>query len=203
MNMLSKEFSSENRLNAMRNPLVIGVTALLIFSFTVLVYLPTLKNGFVWDDIQYVIENKRIRSLDAPALGVMFTTFHVGNWHPLTWISHAIDYKLWGLDPTGHHLTNIILHGLNALVVFLLVLKLVMLAQELNGPGRTPTHEVRHDLHRHPQGWPPRLLRIQPGYIPKHRCHRGGLGGFQALLRYGRPDPAQLRLNLQRPEGDR
>lgn len=116
----------------MKNLLLIGVIALLIVSLTLLVYLPTLKNGFVWDDIQYVIENQRIRSLDVPALRVMFTTFHVGNWHPLTWISHAIDYKLWGLDPTGHHLTNIILHGLNALVVFLLILKLVMLAQKSN-----------------------------------------------------------------------
>jgi outer membrane protein assembly factor BamD (BamD/ComL family) len=132
MKVFSKECSSENRLNTMRNPLVIGVTALLIFSFTVLVYLPTLKNGFVWDDIQYIIENKRIRSLDVQALRVMFTTFYVGNWHPLTWISHTIDYKLWGLDSTGHHLTNIILHGLNAFVVFLLVLRLVILAQEEN-----------------------------------------------------------------------
>ena len=116
----------------MRNSLLIGAIALLIFSVTVLAYLPALENGFVWDDIQYVIENKRIRSLDAHSLMVMFTTFYVGNWHPLTWVSHAIDYKLWGLDATGHHLTNIVLHGLNALVVFLLVLKLVMLAQEAN-----------------------------------------------------------------------
>jgi hypothetical protein len=116
----------------MRNPLLIGAIALFIFSLTFLVYLPTLKNGFVWDDIQYVIENKRIRSLDARALSIMFTSFYVGNWHPLTWISHAIDYKLWGLDPRGHHLINILLHGLNALVVFLLVLKLIKLAQKAN-----------------------------------------------------------------------
>jgi hypothetical protein len=138
MNGLSKEYSSENRLNGMRGPLLIGTIGILIFSFTVLVYLPTLNNGFVWDDIQYVIENKRIRSLNVPALGVMFTTFHVGNWHPLTWISHAIDYKLWGLDPTGHHLTNIILHGFNALVAFLLILKVVMLAQASNAGTPLP-----------------------------------------------------------------
>jgi len=132
MNVLSKECSSENSLKPVRNSLIIGASALLIFFVTILVYLPALENGFVWDDIQYVIENERIRSLEEDSLRVMFTTFYVGNWHPLTWISHAIDYKLWGLDATGHHLTNIVLHGLNALVVFLLVLKLAMLAQELN-----------------------------------------------------------------------
>ena len=129
--MLSEECISDNRVFTRKTALIIGAIALFIFCLTVLVYYPTLKNDFVWDDIQYVIENKRIRSLDADALSVMFTTFHVGNWHPLTWISHAIDYSLWGLDPAGHHLTNTILHGLNALLVFLLVVKLVVQAQRV------------------------------------------------------------------------
>lgn len=129
--MLSEECISDNRLFTRKTLLLTGAIALFIFCLTVLVYSPTLKNDFVWDDIQYVIENNRIRSLDADSLSVMFTTFHVGNWHPLTWISHAIDYSLWGLDPAGHHFTNTILHGLNALVVFLLVIKLVVQAQRV------------------------------------------------------------------------
>ena len=98
--------------------LLAGTVALLIFILTLLTFMPSLKNGFVWDDTQYIIENQRIRSLDYTALGVMLTTFHVGNWHPLTWVSHATDYSLWGLKPFGHHLTSIILHGLNTLLVF-------------------------------------------------------------------------------------
>jgi protein O-mannosyl-transferase len=49
----------------------------------------------------------------------------VGNWHPLTWISHAIDYSLWGLNPLGHHLSSIVLHAINTALVVLVIQKLL------------------------------------------------------------------------------
>jgi hypothetical protein len=55
----------------------------------------------------------------------MMTTFHASNWHPLTWLSHASDYALWGLNPAGHHLTSIILHGLNTFLVVILTMSLI------------------------------------------------------------------------------
>ena len=47
-----------------------------------------------------------------------FTTTEAGNWHPLTWLSHAFDYQLFQADPAGHHNTNLLLHVLNALLLF-------------------------------------------------------------------------------------
>ena len=110
-----------------------GVGALVIFLLTLVVYTPALKNDFVnWDDDKYVYENPKIQSLDVQSLYWMLTSFHASNWHPLTWVSHAIDYSLWGLNPLGHHLTNITFHALNALLVFLLVIRLMLRTQELN-----------------------------------------------------------------------
>ena len=129
--------------------LLAGAVALLIFILTIRTFLPTLKNGFVWDDIQYITENQRIRSLDFNTLAAMGTTFQQSNWHPLTWISHAVDYALWGLDPSGHHLGSIVLHGLNTLLIFFLTVKLVSAVAErkdITGPSVTPCPLFTHCL---------------------------------------------------------
>ncbi len=98
---------------------------------TFFVYLPALRNEFVnWDDDIYVYDNPHIRSLDAVFFRWAFLGFHISNWHPLTWMSHAIDYAFWGLNPLGHHLTNIILHAINTGLVVVLVLKLLEIARE-------------------------------------------------------------------------
>jgi len=100
---------------------------ILIFLVSFLIYLPVLKNGFVqWDDGTYVYENPHIRSLGLDTLFWMFTSFsYANNWHPLTWLSHALDIAFWGLNPLMHHLTNILLHALNTLLVFFLTFRLV------------------------------------------------------------------------------
>ena len=116
-----------------RSLYVMGVGAIVIFLLTLIVYTPALKNDFVnWDDDKYVYENPKIQSLSFQSLYWMLTSFHASNWHPLTWVSHAIDYSLWGLNPPGHHLTNIILHVSNTLLVFFLVICLMLRTQELN-----------------------------------------------------------------------
>ena len=93
---------------------------------TFLVYLSALQNDFVgWDDGTYVVENPFIRSLNGALLKWAFLDFYASNWHPLTWISHALDYAVWGLNPLGHHLTNNILHAVNTFLVVLLVVKLM------------------------------------------------------------------------------
>lgn len=110
--------------------LLAGTVALFIFVLTLVTFMPSLKNGFVWDDIQYITENQLIRSLDLHTLAAMCGTFYQGNWHPLTWISHAVDYDLFGVKPSGHHLSSIILHALNCLLVFFLTIKLILVAEE-------------------------------------------------------------------------
>ena len=97
---------------------------------TFLVYLSALRNGFVnWDDYEYVVDNPHIRLLNWDLFRWPFSAFYAGNWHPLTWMSHALDYAAWGLNPSGHHLTNNILHAVNTFVVVLLVIKLLTSSQ--------------------------------------------------------------------------
>lgn len=93
---------------------------------TIVAYLPALHNDFVdWDDNIYVFENQHIQSLDAAFFQWAFTNLDVSNWHPLTWISHAIDFAIWGLNPMGHHLSSILFHGVNAFIVVLLIARLM------------------------------------------------------------------------------
>ena len=93
---------------------------------TLLVYLPALLNAFVdWDDDVYIFANPYLK---APAFDFVkwaFSTIRAGSWHPLTWISYSLDYAVWGLNPLGYHLTNIILHAVNTFVVVLLAVKLL------------------------------------------------------------------------------
>jgi tetratricopeptide (TPR) repeat protein len=101
---------------------VAGFVALLTFA----AYLSCLHNDFVmWDDNRYVYENTHLHPLDAAFFKWAFLDFYRSNWHPLTWVSHALDYAAWGLNPLGHHLTNNILHALNTFFVVILVIKLL------------------------------------------------------------------------------
>ncbi|MFQ5480587.1 MAG: tetratricopeptide repeat protein [Thermodesulfobacteriota bacterium] len=97
--------------------------AALVFIIALLAFVPILGNGFVnWDDPIYIYENIHIRSLD---LRWIFTAVVVGNYHPITMLSHTLDYALFGLRPMGHHLTSIIFHGLNSALFFILALRLI------------------------------------------------------------------------------
>ena len=64
-----------------------------------------------------------------------------GYWMPVTWLTHALDYLLGGLDPRVHHRTSLVFHGLNTLLVFFISLEILHLAQKTLGsaPG-PPTH---------------------------------------------------------------
>ena len=64
----------------------------------------------------------RIQSgLNWHSLAWALTTGHAANWHPLTWVSHMIDFQLYGLNPWGHHLTSILFHAANSVLLFLLL----------------------------------------------------------------------------------
>jgi Tfp pilus assembly protein PilF len=104
--------------------------AVMIALVTMAVYLAALRNGFLnWDDNVYVVSNPYIRSVNLYLFKWAFFHFYAGNWHPLTWISHALDYAVWVLNPLGHHLTNIVIHGINTLLVFLLITRLLEAAK--------------------------------------------------------------------------
>lgn len=98
---------------------------LVIALLTAAAFAPAIDNGFTgWDDPEYVINNTLVRDLSPSGLQAMFTTFVLGNYHPLTMMSLAIDYHFWRLNPTGYHRTNIAIHVLATLAVFWLILLL-------------------------------------------------------------------------------
>src|SRR5258708_40156576 len=82
---------------------------------------PALRAGFVdIDDSQLLLDNEHFRGLDSEHLHWMLTTHRMGHWQPLTWLSYAIDWKLHGLNPFWFHLSNLLLHALDAALVCVL-----------------------------------------------------------------------------------
>jgi len=96
---------------------------------TFLAFVPTLENGFVdWDDQYNFLLNESYRGLGWTQLQWMFTAFHLGHYAPLTWITFGADYLVWGLDPFGYHLTNLLVHTANAVVFYLIAVRLLSAA---------------------------------------------------------------------------
>lgn len=95
------------------------VFALGLGVLAVLVYLPVLDNAFVnFDDIYYIANNPQITVLNPANLRAIFTEFYFGNFQPLTLLSLALDYHWSGADPRTFHLTNLVLHAGNTILVF-------------------------------------------------------------------------------------
>ncbi len=83
----------------------------------------TVRFQFVnFDDCQYVYHNKHVQDgLTRGAIAWAFSQFYASNWHPLTWLSHMLDWECYGLWPGGHHLTNVLLHALTVVLLFLVL----------------------------------------------------------------------------------
>jgi protein O-mannosyl-transferase len=107
-----------------KNPTTQNVAAcLLIFGIAVALYFPVLGHPFSdYDDYYYVTDNPHVRAgLTWNTAMWAFSSGEDANWHPLTWISHELDVQLFGMQPGGHHATSVLLHALNAVLLFLLV----------------------------------------------------------------------------------
>jgi tetratricopeptide (TPR) repeat protein len=100
-----------------------GLIVLLVF----LAYLPALRGGFVWDDDEYVTNNPLLTAPDG-LRRIWFTMDSPSQYFPLTYTVFRIERSLWGLNPTGYHCVNILLHAINALLVGLVL-------QRLSVPG--------------------------------------------------------------------
>ena len=96
---------------------------------TVLAFSPTFDNGVVdWDDTGNLRDNESYRGLGWTQLKWMFTTVHMGHYIPLTWLTFGIDYVVWGMDLFGYHLTNLLLHAANAVLAYLIAVRLLAVA---------------------------------------------------------------------------
>ena len=100
-----------------------AILCLLLAALTLALYEPVNRHPFVnYDDDRYVTANPHVRD------GLTWSTFtwaltatEQANWHPLTWMSHALDCSLFRLNPAGHHFTSVFLHAVNAALLFLLL----------------------------------------------------------------------------------
>src|SRR5579872_3532917 len=99
------------------------VLCLLLILVTLAFYNPVVHNDFTnLDDDNYIVHNPHVRAgLSWQTVKWAFTTYEAANWHPLTWLSHALDCQLFGLNPIGHHYVTVLLHTVNAILLFLLL----------------------------------------------------------------------------------
>lgn len=99
--------------------LSLGVLVLIAFA-------PAFNAMFVsWDDQEILVNNPHFRGFGPDNLRWMFSSTLLGHYQPLTWLSYAIDHALWGMNARGYHATNIAIHLVNVLLVFVLALKLI------------------------------------------------------------------------------
>lgn len=100
---------------------------------TGLIYSQVYSFGFITeDDASYLLNNPQVKNgFSWPGVAWAFTSTEIGNWHPLTWLSHQLDVQIWGLQPGPMHLTNVLLHAANALLLFF------FLRTATRAPGRS------------------------------------------------------------------
>lgn len=96
---------------------VVGATAFAL-------YLPALRGQFVFDDPVYVQSNPYIQALNLDTVRWALTGSHHGNWHPITWMSHALDVALFGDNPVGHHVVSLLIHAVNSALLLLLLARM-------------------------------------------------------------------------------
>ncbi len=97
---------------------------LLLVVATLALYNPVNRHPFVnYDDDRYVTGNAHIHNgVNWDTIAWAFSSTEQGNWHPLTWLSHALDYQLFHQNPAGHHFTSVLIHAANAVLLFLFLI---------------------------------------------------------------------------------
>jgi len=100
---------------------------MIVFVVTILCFVPAISGGFVsWDDGVNFVANPWYRGFGAAQLKWMWSTTLLGHYVPLAWMSLGFDYVMWGMDPSGYHITNVVLHALDAVLVFALAREITL-----------------------------------------------------------------------------
>lgn len=115
--------ASERRLPAPHSTARTLAVGLLLVGFTLILYSPVRTHEFInYDDKEYVVDNPHVTGgLNWEAVRWSMSSTEQANWHPLTWLSHALDCQLFGLDAGDHHLISLLIHVLNVVLLFLLL----------------------------------------------------------------------------------
>jgi tetratricopeptide (TPR) repeat protein len=140
---------------------------------SLLVYLPALQSGFIWDDDNYVTANQALTSLDG-LRRIWIEPGAVPQYYPLTFTSFWVEYRLWDLQPLGYHLVNVLLHALNALLFWRLLRVL-----EIPGAWLAAAVFALHPMHVESVAWITERKNVLSG-----ACY---LGAALAYLRFAPP----------------
>jgi tetratricopeptide (TPR) repeat protein len=181
-----------------RSGWVTAGVSLLLLVVTLAAYQGVRHNDFIpFDDLEYVVHNPPVRAgLSWETVNWAFTSTHVGNWHPLTWLSHALDCQVFGLDVAKHHMTNLGFHAANSV---LLLLALQALTGSLWRSAFVAACFALHPLHVESVAWVAERKDLLSGFFfmltllayaayARRRLNnlRGGwLPGLVALLSFG------------------
>jgi Flp pilus assembly protein TadD len=148
---------------------------------TAVVFAPVLRAGFVdWDDPINFLENPYYRGLGWSQLRWMLTANVMGHWIPVTWLTLGADFAVWGMNPFGYHLTNLLLHAAGAALFYLVARRLLGLAIPAAAPGAVNLGAVVSALYfaLHP-------LRVESvAWITERRDLTSGLFFLLTILAY-------------------
>jgi tetratricopeptide (TPR) repeat protein len=117
----TNETRCRTRSTAISRSSQIRAVGLALVLVTVAAFWNVTSNDFVgFDDDEYITENPQVQAgLTPDSVAWAFGNYHSNNWHPLTWMVHMADWELFGAEAGGHHLTSLLFHALNALLLFL------------------------------------------------------------------------------------
>ena len=111
---------------------------LVIAAVVFVTFIPALRNRFVeWDDYINLFENRKYRGLGWAQIKWMFSSTLMGHYIPVTWLTFGLDYTLWGMNPLGYHLTNVLIHTANAVVFYAVARILLPQATSLRASALT------------------------------------------------------------------
>jgi len=118
-----RDIFPHTRIRVNRSDLLV---CLFLIATIFVLYSPILRHDFIsLDDDLYITENHHVREgLTRASFTWAFTATHASNWHPLTWLSHILDCQLYGLKPGGHHLTSLVFHIVNAVLLFIVLTRM-------------------------------------------------------------------------------
>ncbi len=146
---MTKGFSNKQDFFNIRQDLLV---CLFLVVATLAVYGKVGHHSYVnYDDPYYITENSRVQAgLTAEGVVWAFTSTHALNWHPITWLSHMLDVQLYGVNPAAHHLTNLLFHIFNTLLLFFVLRRM---SGDLWRSGFVAALFALHPLHVESVAW--------------------------------------------------
>ena len=173
---------------ALAPPLTVGLA-------TITCFLPAVRNDFVdWDDTANLANNTAYRGFGLANLRWMVSATLGGHWHPLTWLSFAADHALWGMNPAGYHLTNVLLHAAAAATVCSAI---VVLLGRLPAPPAARAARLAALVAA--LFWALHPLRVESvAWVTERRDVLSGLFWALAILAYLRAQDPQARTDQRR-----